>query len=273
MAAKKADNSQAGQASHRIAVILGAGGSNRRLLNQLLPLLGQGRNIEMQGVFIEEADVQYAAELPFVQELCRVTFSVREFTSDQFERALVLRMHTARRAIDVLARRTGVRHSFRSVRGSVIGLLRETASSSDMTVFEPARLYASQAVRPSAARQQIVVVVSDSDSSLAVMRAASHLASGANHRIATLIFPAPGEDTDALREQAARIQGSRPSLSRLVEGGDIGALVRAVRNMGASILVLPASAALLDTQALRQLRDQLRCPICMVRRWDNYQQD
>ena len=104
----------------RIAVILGSGGSGRSLLDLVLPLLSRGREVEMHGVFLEEAEVRHAAELPFVKELCRVTFSVREFNSDHFERALALRMRTARRALAVLARRTGVMHSFRNVRGPAI---------------------------------------------------------------------------------------------------------------------------------------------------------
>ena len=80
------------KAPRRVAVILGTGGSGRKLLDLVLPLLLRDREIEMHGVFLEEAEVQHAAELPFVKELCRVTFSVREFTSDQFERSLALRM-------------------------------------------------------------------------------------------------------------------------------------------------------------------------------------
>ena len=83
MAANRAEHKP-----RRIAVILGTGGSGRNLLNLVMPLLARDREIEMQGVFLEEAEVQHAAELPFVKELCRVTFSVREFTSDQFERSL-----------------------------------------------------------------------------------------------------------------------------------------------------------------------------------------
>ena len=101
--------------TRRVAVILEAGGSSRNLLDVVLPLLGRDKAVEMQGVFLEEAELRHAADLPFVKELCRVTFSVREFNSDQFERALALRMRTAQRALSVLAKRAGVTHSFRNV--------------------------------------------------------------------------------------------------------------------------------------------------------------
>jgi len=128
--------------TRRVTVILEVGGSSRNLLDVVLPLLGPDKAVEMQGVFLEEAELKHAADLPFVKELCRVTFSIREFNSDQFERALALRMRTAQRALSVLAKRAGVAHSFRNVRGSAISLLVETANQSDITIFKPARMMA-----------------------------------------------------------------------------------------------------------------------------------
>ena len=140
------------EATRRVAVILGPAGGTEGFLELLLPLLARQPHVEMQGVFLEEAEVQNAAELPFVKELCRVTFSVREFNSDQFERALSLRMRTARRALAVLARRTGVTHSFRNVRGPAISLLLEAVAGSDITVFEPARMLAAAATARQSSR-------------------------------------------------------------------------------------------------------------------------
>ena len=87
------------EALRRVAVILGPEGGTEGFLELLLPLLARQPHIEMQGVFIEEADARFAAELPFVQELCRVTFSVRELTCDEFEKTLALRLRSARRAV------------------------------------------------------------------------------------------------------------------------------------------------------------------------------
>ena len=60
------------KAPRRIAVILGSSSSSRKLLEQLLPLIADGnggdRDIEMQGVFLEEAEVQHAAETGALRE-------------------------------------------------------------------------------------------------------------------------------------------------------------------------------------------------------------
>lgn len=270
MAERRPSKKAKTRSARRIAVILGASGSSQLLLDRLLPLLGNGRNIEMQAVFLEEAAVQHAAELPFVQELCRVTFSVREFNSDRFEKALVLRMRTAQRALDLLARRTGVRHSFRNVRGSAVNLLREAAESSDMAVFEPVRRYGVPLGGSSPrtlARQHIVVVVSDPDSTPAVLRAAAHLASGRTHSISIVLFPAVAEAIPELRDQVATFLQGRVGQLRFIAPGNIDGLLAAVRELRAGMLILPAHPCLVEVAALGRILDHLRCPVCLVRKW------
>jgi hypothetical protein len=256
----------------RIAVILGTGGSGRNLLELLLPLLARDRDIEMQGVFLEEAEVQHAAELPFVKELCRVTFSVREFNSDHFERSLVLRMRTAERAISVLARRTGVLHSFRNVRGPAVRLLRETASVSDITVFEPARRLGATAPRRAAGLRQappIVVAISDLESGRRALLAAGRLAEGESRRICVLATGAAAADRSALDRLCEEGLSGRPARLLVVasEGG-IRALVDTAHAEGAGMFVIAATDELLEPETLQLLREQLRCPIFLVRRWE-----
>lgn len=250
----------------RIAVILGTGGSGRDLLERVQPLLGNERDVEMQGVFIEEAELQYAAELPFVQELCRVTFNVREFTSDQFERALALRMRSARQALDLLARRAGIRHSFRNVRGTALSLLRETAESSDITVFEPGRrINASKADR--ARYRSIVAVITDAASTVGVIRAAQKLSAGRLERLSVVAYPRHGENVAKLEQQVMEILHGQPVQARMSSGSNPAALAEVVQKLGAAMVVMPASPELMETAELGYLRDRLECPVCLVRRW------
>lgn len=255
----------------RVAVILGTGGSGRNLLDLVLPLLTRDREIEMQGVFLEEAEVQHAAELPFVKELCRVTFSVREFTSDQFERSLALRMRTAQRALAVLARRTGVTHSFRNVRGPVVRLLRETASVSDITVFEPARrlgVAVSRPVHRPGQQPRVVVVVGDLDRGRPALLAAGHLADGHSGRISVLVTGAAGADVRAISGLCEQALGGRPgSVRRIPPDGGVLALIDAAHAEGAALFVIAATDDLLEPATLQLLRERLRCPICLVREW------
>jgi hypothetical protein len=250
----------------RIAVILGPGSSSSKLLEQLLPLLSHDREVEMQGVFLEEANVRYAAELPFVQELCRVTFSVREFTTDEFDRTLALRMRSARRALQVLADRMGVRHSFRNIRGEAAGLLLETATAADITCFEPVSLFGA-GVRQAPSRQHIVAVVSEAHNAADVLRAAAHLAGEKRASVSVLIARPAGGDYSSLRQLALEsLRGNSVQL-RSVGGDSIEVLAATATQMGATMLVLSASQVMAEPDALRSIRGSLRCPICLVRSW------
>jgi hypothetical protein len=256
----------------RIAVILGAGQSGRKLLDLVLPLLTRDREVEMHGVFLEEAEVQHAAELPFVQELCRVTFSVREFTSDHFERALTLRMRTAQRALAVLARRTGVTHSFRNIRGPAVRLLRETARVSDITVFEPVRMMAPPATGSLSGRRpppRIAVAMADLDAGRMALLAAVHLAEGDASRISILATADLAQDLPALERLLREFLPRQPLRVRMVPpGGGVHSLVDAARAEGAGLFVGVATEELLEPPNLQLLREKLRCPICLVRQWD-----
>jgi hypothetical protein len=256
--------------TRRVTVILEAGGSSRNLLDVVLPLLGGDKAIEMQGVFLEEAELKHAADLPFVKELCRVTFSIREFNSDQFERTLALRMRTAQRALSVLAKRAGVAHSFRNVRGSAISLLVETANQSDITIFKPARMMAAaMSPRPykMPAMQPIVVAISNLESGGRALLAASHLASGDMQRVSVLLTPSVANDAAALERLFKTLLPAPPGRIRTIPDYDISSLIEAAQAEGAAMLVVSATPELMDPDTLQLLRQRVRCPICLVRQW------
>jgi len=256
--------------TRRVAVILGPGGASRNLVDVVLPLLGRDKSVEMQGVFLEEAELKHAAELPFVKELCRVTFSVREFDSVQFDRVLALRMRTAERALAVLARRAGVAHTFRNVRGSAVSLLLETANQSDVMVFEPVRNMAaamsSRPYRPES-RPRIVVAISDPESGSGALTAALHLAGGELRRVSVLLMPSAASDASAIDRLLKTCLPAPPSRIRTLPSSDIDSLIASARAEGATMLVLAASEAFMLPETLHLLRQRLQCPVCLVRYW------
>jgi hypothetical protein len=254
----------------RIAVMLGPGGASRYLLDRLEPILVSGRDIELQGVFLEEAGVQQAAELPFVKELCRVTFAVREFDSSQFEHTLALRMRTARQAIGVLADHAKVPFTFRNARGSALGLLKETVSGADVTVFEPARPPMSAALSgPSTSkhRQRTTAVICDTDSAAAVLDTALKFAGGTLDRLSILLFPSVGQDIDTLRTLYREHLPGQPGHVRLITEGDFKDLAITNRTLLTSMLVAPANDLMTSDRSLQFLLAQVRCPVCLVGRY------
>ncbi len=256
----------------RVAVILGTSGSGQILLEGLRPLLGKDTHIDLQGVLVVDDELQRAAALPFVKELCRLTLSVREFHSTQLERAVTLRTRTARKAVAELAGRMGVSHTFRNVRGSTIDLLRQTAHSADITVFEPLQMYAATPVLPAVqthrSPQRIVVAVSNLATGARALIAAMLLAEGEMRRISILMTAAAPAEQDTLGRMISDLLPADPASVLLLTEPGIQHLIAAVRAEDADMLVLGTSEELLKAESLRLLRKQLRCPICLVRRWN-----
>jgi hypothetical protein len=226
---------------------------------------------------IEDDELQRVAALPFVKELCRLTLSVREIHSAQFERTIALRTRTARRAIARLALRMGVPHTFRKVRGSTVSLLRETVDSADITVFEPLRIFAAPSIAPPVhtrrSQQRIVVHVDDLVTGAEALIAATLLAEGEMHRVSVLLTAAAPTELDALNRMISDLLPADPARVLLLSDSGIHYLTAAARAERADMLVLGASEELLKPESLQSLLEQLRCPICLVRRWDGSADD
>ena len=250
-----------------VAVIMGSPASGRSLLALLAPLFESGDHFEVQGVFLEDSDASHAAGLPFVKEVCRVTFSVREFTSDQFEHNLALSVRTARRTFSVLAARTGLPYSFRNVRGSGGHVLGEAAAAADITVFEPAHLRLSGLVRAMPGRhpqRRIVALLSDSHSAPDILETALRLAAGDSREVTVLLAPAEGVDAAGLRDLVHRVLPRQPATLRYLKGEPFAGLCDVTRELGATLAVLSARSALAAPGSLQLLRAGMPCPVCLV---------
>lgn len=253
----------------RVAVILGTSGSGQLLLEGLRPLLGKDTQIDLQGVFVVDDELQHAAALPFVKELCLLTLSVREFHSTQFERAVALRTRAARNAVAELAGRMGVSHTFHDIRGSTVELLRQTAHSADITFFKPLQMFAATSVLPPVQTQRpsqrIVVAVSDLATGAKALIAAMLLAEGEMRRISILLTASDPAEQDTLDRMIGDLLPAKPANVLLLSGQGVKHLIAAARAEDADILVLGTSEELLKPESLRSLREQLRCPVCLIR--------
>jgi hypothetical protein len=256
----------------RVAVILGAGGFSQVLFDVLRPLLSKDDKIDLQGVFVIEDDLQHAASLPFVKELCRLTLNVREFQNTQFERAIALRTRSAQKAISGLALRMGVSHTFRNVRGSTISLLQKTALSADITVFEPQQVFAATSVLPPAQtrgpQQRVVVAIDEAATGAKALIAAALLAEGEMHRVTIILTAATLAERERLNRMISDLFPADPARILLLAEPGVRHLIAASRAEDAGMLVIGTSEELLKPESLNLLREQLSCPICLVRKWD-----
>jgi hypothetical protein len=214
--------------TRRIAVILELGGSGQPLLDLLQPLLDIEGDTDLLGVFVEDDELLRAAALPFVQEL-----------------------------------------SFRSVRGPAVNLLRDTAHSADITVFEPMWMFAAAQLSPSVHRRpqkRIVVAVDDLETGAEVLIAAALLAEGGSRRLSVLLTGPAVKELDALDSLITELLPAGPARIRIVPEPGVQSLIAETRLEGAGMLVLGATEERLKPESLRLLREQLRCPVCLISR-------
>lgn len=255
-----------------IAVFLGTSGSGQALLKILGPLLDKDTGVDLQGVFAIDDDLRHAADLPFVKELCRLTYSVREFHGPEFERTVALRTRTARKAVEQLARRTGVAFSFHDVRGATVQILQKTALSADITFFEPLRLFVAQQVssvsRSRFRRRRIIVAIDDLENGASALQAAALLAKGQMQNVTVLVNAGAMADSDSGRQFVGSKLGSDPAEIIIVPQDGFYGLIDMARAKRADMLVLGASEQTLKSESLRSLLERLPCPVCLVRSWD-----
>lgn len=254
-----------------IAVFLGTSGSGQSLLNILGPLLDKDTAVDLQGVLAIDDDLRHAADLPFVKELCRLTYSVREFHGPQFERTVALRTRTARKALEQLAQRTGVAFTFHDVRGATVRILQKTALSADITFFEPLRLFVTQqvssAARPRYYRRRIMVAIDDLETGSHTLQAATLLAKGRMHDVTVLINSGPAPDLAPVRDWVRSQLPSDPAEIIIAPQDGLYGLIEMARAKRAGMLVLGASETTLKSETLRSLLERLPCPVCLVRSW------
>jgi len=259
--------------TQQIAVVLGASGSGQSLLKVLQKLLGRDTGIELQSVFIEDEELLRAAALPFVKELCRLTLSVREIHDTRFDRAIAVRMRTARSAFDGLARRMGIPHTFRTAQGPTLRLLRETAYSANITVFEPSRKLSAPATGQAAhsrfTARRIVVVIDDVLTGDEALLTAALLAKGQTDRISILLRAETQAELDAMNQMISELLPARPTRVLLLQDHGIQQLIASVRAERADMLVIGASEEMLQSESLGSLLKQLECPTCLVRPLDS----
>jgi nucleotide-binding universal stress UspA family protein len=151
-------------------------------------------------------------------------------------------------------------------------LLQETVRSADITVFEPRRMFAaapvSQHMQIRPLPQRIVVAIDDLATGADALIAAALLAEGEMRRISVLLTAVDPAEQDALVHMVSNLLPADPARTLFLSEPGVRYLIAAARAEGASMFVLGASEELLKPESLRSLREQLRCPICLVRRRD-----
>jgi hypothetical protein len=121
------------QRRSRILVMLGSIESDRAALDALSLLAGKTPT-EILGMFVEDIELLALAELPIAREYCMLTHVERRLQTPDIERQFRIQARAAQQALAEIAGRLGFPLSFRTVRGAITTLLRESLAETALAV-------------------------------------------------------------------------------------------------------------------------------------------
>ena len=259
-------NSPADKLRVRITVMLGSSDADRTTL-ELLSLLTAETPAEILGLFLEDSELLALAELPVAREFCQLTHSERRLEAADIERQLRIQARAAEQALASIAGRSGFNWSFRTVRGSLAGLLAEAMRAMDRLLLSATRSIQplrSIPVLPRAALRPVAVIFDGSEAAQRALSVAGRMATAGKQPLVILLIAAGPGDQAALQARAATLVESAVAEYRALASAEPDTMLAAAHATRASALVIGLSD-LLSPAAIELLRSRLRCPAVLVR--------
>jgi len=256
--------------SRRIAVVVDAGEQSLHVIG-LAAVIAAALKAELEGVFVEDAELLRAVGLPFQREFRLTTRGEETVDAGRLERELRAVARRVQTSLAQSAERLGCRWSFRTWRGDLEGEILSAASSAEMFTLGPLGRFAPLLSRAAAAmpadRPLIVGVLCDgSAGALRALAAASELA-GQGGTLQVFLQSRDDAGSESLREQVCKAVGAGFERARLVPMAvaDPPGIVSTVVASGGDVLVIDAGNPLLARNTLWQSLVALRCPMLVVR--------
>lgn len=270
-----------GASFRRLVVALGASRDSLAALATWAELAARLR-ADLEGVFVEDADLQRMAGLPFARVVAPGTVA-RAFDPETFERLMRSAAATARAAVEAEARARAIPFSFRTVRGVAAAALPENVARGDLVVVEHAAFGAAgwQAVRacrgsvlyvrPEARRGGEVLVLArdvlgDGAAADVLLGAAAELAAASARPLVLLLHDGDGERRRRAEDVLARRAPGVPARVRVLDaeaGADRAPLADVVRGVRGGILVA-SPAALAELFADGGLEGDPGCSVLLL---------
>lgn len=256
----------------RIAVILDASGHSYAAL-ELALAIAAGLKAEVEGVFVEDADLLRLAGLPFVREVRGATLNEEQVTEDRLQRELRGLARQARQSLESSASRHGVRWSFRVWRGSVQAEILAAALEAEMLTLAPLGSFAPlhrrpppQPATPRPGELVVAVAFNNSDASSRALDAALKLARKKKAQLRVLLQHADTKQREKLRKKALNLlKGKLPNTTFLAVGSSITELAQAVLRSSGDVLVIDGENDLLEGRTVWQCVQAVHCPLLVVR--------
>ena len=264
----------------RLVVTLGASRDSLAALATWAELAARLR-ADLEGLFVEDADLQRMAGLPFARVVAPGTVA-RAFDPDTFERLMRSAAATARAAVEAEARAHAIPFSFRTVRGVAAATLPENVAHGDLVVVEHAAFGAGtwQAVRACRgsvlylrpeARQggEVLVlgrdVLDGGEAADVLLGAAAQLAAASVRPLVLLLQGGDGERRRRAEDALARRAPGVAARVRALDA-DAARVADVVRGVRGGILVA-SPVALAELFADGGLEDDPGCSIMILQPW------
>lgn len=211
---------------------------------------------ELQGLFIEDANLLRLAGLPFAKEIDDASGVLRPLDTAAMERTLQAKAERVRQAIEQMARRSSLRWSFRISRGNLAQTLLTESREADF--FLVGRQTISPGVSPARRRRGPVMFIDEgTHASQRVFETAQQLARPQADTIVALVM------RDDVQTSARSGGGASPVFVQQCPG-NVEALLRTVQHWRPQLLLLDRSSQLLSEATLNSLVMQLPCPLGLV---------
>jgi len=256
----------------RILVMLGSIESDRAALNALSLLAGE-TPAEILGMFVEDIELLTLAALPIAREYCMLTHVERRLQIPDIERQFRIQARAAQQALAEIAGRLGFPLSFRTVRRAITTLLRESLAETDLMLFGagrnalrmPGGSTRADSGHPSMRRQPVSVVFDGSEAGQRALQVALQIAPDDSIPLTVILTAGNPEHLSRLIEQASRLAGTR-SLHpvKMVNPAWRDVIEKAYAQHSAA-LVIAITTELLQEENLERLRNELNCPVVLVK--------
>ncbi len=257
--------------ARRIVAVFRAG-TDGRLAPLLQPLVSS--RTDLLGLFIEDSALFRIAELPFAVEVCRVTTEVRRLSTRDLERQMRVLALRAEQIVRRAAETAGSRWSFRKHRGPLSSAL---ADASDIDyVLLGAEQHVLGTIVPAGAALwgptglgaapsgPVAVIFDDSDAGERALDAGIELAERTGRHLIVFLDPGLSAVPSRIYDRLAALRPMRAAVRALV-GSDPAGLTSALRRAAPAALVVGADREGFDSERVRVLEREARCPIVLVR--------
>jgi nucleotide-binding universal stress UspA family protein len=271
----------------RILVALDASSHSLAALEAAVELAAK-MEAELLGLFVEDINLLQLAELPFAQGISYPSAVGQQLDKSSMELALKVKAAQARQALATAAGQLHVRWSFRTVRGYITSEVLEAALEADLlTLGKSSRQLArrgglgstaweaiARAPRPVLLVQQgvgikqpVLVVYDGSESAKQALATAADMAQAYGDGLVVLVLAHTPNVAQQLKDEAAnRLQDKKLRVRyQWLDKPHVQNLTQIIQAEKGGILVLSSESPLLAGNVIREILEEMTCPVLLVR--------